>query len=335
LPGRWNDAGVQPIENDVSDVPTTRSGKSPARVRLAKVAIPTLLTAGALLGYISVEMDRGAPVERSAAPAPTAPEPVQDVVSASEADAAPEPPLPSSEPMTVEPAAEIAPTDIGLDRLRTALGTIRCAVLHADVVDGTLAVSGTVTSDDDHVRVQQLLDALPAGVARASTITVAPPVLCEPLIVLEPLRAANGFLGTPLAVMLAHGDGVFASGQDLLLDIRAPDFPAYLQVDYFTVDGGVVHLLPNPLDPAAKVEPGTVRRLGERTGRTHFWTIGPPFGRELIVVIASAAPLFAAPRMEAEPAAIYLPDLKRALDGLDANGPQPVASALFITTRAP
>jgi len=141
LPGRWNDAGARSIENDVSDTPATKSGKSPARVRLAKVAFPMLLTAGAVFGYVSVEEDRGAPMGQSAPPASAVPEPVQDVVSAADADAVPEPPPPSPEPTTVEPAAEILPADTGLDRLRIALGNIRCAVLH----EAGIAPDETVT----------------------------------------------------------------------------------------------------------------------------------------------------------------------------------------------
>jgi hypothetical protein len=119
--------------------------------------------------------------------------------------------------------------------------------------------------------------------------------------------------------------------------VAAPDFPAHLQVDYYTMDGTVIHLLPNPLETSSQVEAHVLRRLGDRVAGGRYWSIGPPFGHELIVVIASSSPLFTAPRPEAEPATNYLPDLQRALEAAatDPEAVPPVAAARFIVTSAP
>lgn len=219
-----------------------------------------------------------------------------------------------------------------VDGVRVALAALRCADLRADVVDGRLDVNGVVTDPEDHRRVSDLPAALPAGITRSPTVTVAPSVLCEPLLTAESARTANTERGRPLTVTLVPDD-TLADGQDLVLDLRSAEGAGAVLVDYFTVDGSVVHLLPNPSEPTAALEPGVFRRIGERSGRTRFWTIGPPFGTELIIVVASPAPLFPVPRPEAEPAAAYLPELQRALVGPAGNGA--LAAALFITTQGP
>src|SRR3546814_1592557 len=68
-------------------------------------------------------------------------------------------------------------------------------------------------------------------------------------------------------------------------------YDGYLYVDYYTVEGQVVHLYPNPGEP----DSGRVLRGGERfnvgeSART--WSVGPPFGQELITVISSPTPLY-------------------------------------------
>ena len=104
-------------------------------------------------------------------------------------------------------------------------------------------------------------------------------------------------------------------------------------MDYFTLEGYVVHLWPNGLEKDHKLVAGGQHRLGDPTGGGRFWTIGQPFGRELIVAIASARPLFPALRPEAEQAAGYLAELHKALEAAGRNATTPpVATALFITT---
>lgn len=221
-----------------------------------------------------------------------------------------------------------------LTALRTALAEFHCAELDVAVgEDQRVAISGLTAGDTDPDSLALLAQDLLTGQRAAVEIERASPALCDPLTLIGPLRSANAGLAAPLSIHLKGTTGfLFEGGQNLMFDIAAPDFPAYLQVDYFTSDGDVIHLLPNPLEISGRVESGSVRRLGERGAGGRFWTVGPPYGHELIVVIASPTPLFAAPRPEAEAAASYLPALKQALDSA---APATVATARFLKTRAP
>ncbi|WP_198129027.1 DUF4384 domain-containing protein [Azospirillum argentinense] len=222
-----------------------------------------------------------------------------------------------------------------LSALRTALAEFHCAELEVAVgKDQRIAISGLTAGDTDPDSLALLAQDYGTGQRAAVEVERASPALCEPLTLISALRTTNTGLAAPLSIRLKGEAGVTAldGGQDLVFDVTAPDFPAHLQVDYFTSDGDVIHLLPNPLEISGRVEANAVRRLGERGAGGRFWSIGPPYGHELIVVIASPTPLFPSPRPEAEAAASYLPALKQALE---AAAPTTVASARFLKTKAP
>ena len=194
-----------------------------------------------------------------------------------------------------------------------------------------MTVIGTIAASRQEDVVATILRDHAPGVPAEDSVRYGAPALCEPLALIEPLRRTNAAAAAGLSIRMEDRGTYLHGGQSLILDVVAPDFPAHLQVDYYTADGNVVHLLPNPLETNGRVEPRAVRRLGDRKSGGRFWTIGPPFGDELVVVVASALPLFTAPRPEAEAAADYLPELKRVLD---TAGPGALADALFITTQA-
>jgi hypothetical protein len=152
---------------------------------------------------------------------------------------------------------------------------------------------------------------------------------------LETARLENLERPTSLVIRTGSAGRRFKGGDSLLLNIATPDFPAHLQVDYYSANGTVVHLLPNPLETSGRVEAHSLRRLGNREASGRFWSIGPPFGQELIVVIASATPLFTALRPEAEPVGNYLPDLKRALQAAMEGAAPAVADARLVLTEPP
>lgn len=219
--------------------------------------------------------------------------------------------------------------------LRSALGALPCAVLDV-AVDGTgrLTISGTTAQVADPSRIQQLVESVADGRPFVTRVGLANRSLCEPLDLIAPLRALNAGQTAPsslIATQIGASDGAYVAGQALQVEVKAPGPALILQVDYFMVDGTVVHLLPNPLETSGKVAAGKTRRLGDPMAGGRYWTVGPPFGVELIMVVATETPLFATPRLEAESASAYLADLKAALASA---GPTARADARFIVTRA-
>lgn len=323
------------------------AARSRSRVPLFMTASLALAAAGGALWYTVSEplappsqLSEAAPATPVVSVPPPRPpfikeEPEQQSNKAApEREEPPPPPAPSQpepeskpEPPPAAPAIASALAD-----LRKSVQDIRCAVLNLTEEDGRIAITGTATSESIRPQIHAILEQDRPDRPHRIDLRLASPALCDPLTLIEAPRTANDVAPAGLAIRLAAPDAIYRGGQELLFDVIAPDFPAHLQVDYYTADGNVVHLLPNPLETSGAAEPRASRRLGDRAAGGRFWTIGPPYGNELIVVVASASPLFPTPRPEAESAAAYLPELKRALD---AAGPQTLAAARFITTTAP
>ncbi len=241
--------------------------------------------------------------------------------------APPSPPVANKQP----PVAEIA----------QALRAVPCALVTVERTGGRLLVSGTVAGEQAETEVREAVEALAAGWDHGFDLANADAQFCAPLGSVATALDANRGLADPLAASVLEGPALSA-GDPLVLEIRAPDRPVQLQVDYFTIDGSVVHLLPNPSDSGAALAAGASLRLGKRaegekagdgipqSGR--YWTIGPPFGTEMLLTIATAAPLFPIPRPEQEPAADYLAALADALATVPDDAPAPLADARFIAT---
>jgi hypothetical protein len=136
----------------------------------------------------------------------------------------------------------------------------------------------------------------------------------------------------PMRVWSAKGkDTVYVEGEKLQIHIL-PETNAYLQVDYYQADGTVVHLLPNPLDNNF-VEGGKTFTIGNPEKNFQF-VFTPPFGEELLTVIASQKPLEGIREHQSmvEPAAVYLDQLIRHLPEHKAKGKM-TAMHLMVRTQ--
>ncbi|MDE2008379.1 MAG: hypothetical protein KGI51_17560, partial [Rhodospirillales bacterium] len=107
-------------------------------------------------------------------------------------------------------------------------------------------------------------------------------------------------------------------------------------------DGSVVHLYPTVADPqqhfaavpARRLAAGSILRLGDGGPGQPLWEVGPPYGTDLIVAVASSRPLVlhpAPPNME-DHAAGYLAALKAAIASAQAGGARVTATLLPVDT---
>ena len=244
------------------------------------------------------------------------------------------------------PAPPVASREPPVAAMAQALRAIPCALVTVETTGGRLLVSGTVAGERAETEVRETVEALAAGWDHGFDLAGADARLCAPLGSVATALDANRGLAEPLTATVLEGPELSA-GDPLVLEIRAPARPVQLQVDYFTIDGNVVHLLPNPSDSGAALAAGASRRLGEKSGDEksggekagdgkpqsgRYWTIGPPFGTEMLLTIATAAPLFPTPRPEQEPADDYLAALADALATMPEDAPAPLADARFIAT---
>jgi hypothetical protein len=127
---------------------------------------------------------------------------------------------------------------------------------------------------------------------------------------------------------------LYVAGESLTIDVTTPaKFQSYVYVDYYTADGQVGHLFPNAVEPRHVFAPNSVYTVGKPGDPQRVaWKIEPPFGLELVSVIASKTPLFQNPRYDPEQTQAYLEALRRGLPK-DAADADIAATFGFITTR--
>jgi uncharacterized protein DUF4384 len=115
----------------------------------------------------------------------------------------------------------------------------------------------------------------------------------------------------------------FAKGELLSLDMTAPDYAAYIYLDYFDADGNVLHIEPNQYAPLRQADAKTVQQIGAKTMEDSGLklVIGPPYGQEIAVAFAASEPLYEGFRPIQEPAAGYLEWLKEQVANARADNP--------------
>ncbi len=214
----------------------------------------------------------------------------------------PTPPPPSPPPPS-PPPTPVPPKPIpGLSDLQT----LSCAHVNVEARGDQSVLSGYVATDDDLNRVKLIAASVPNTVL--GNMIVAPWPQCEALQTLQkPLLVAD----RPTIDIGANTE--LHSGDLLKIQVRSPAQISYLYVSYIQADGSVVHLVqPNGLLPQPTLPRQALVFGSGEEGKPKF-TVAPPFGREMIIAIASRSPLFdhelAAQQTERD----YLSELRRAL----------------------
>ena len=100
----------------------------------------------------------------------------------------------------------------------------------------------------------------------------------------------------------------YAQGDPMFFDLTAPDYDAYVYVDYFDAGGAVLHLSPNDIVPLTLSPAQSRLRVGAKNPGDPGLQIvvGPPYGQEIAVAFAASHPLYTGLRPISEKAAPYL-----------------------------
>ena len=233
--------------------------------------------------------------------------------------------------------------DLGAARrlVGQALASSSCA-LGAGVVqdNGMLAVSGYASADAAS-SLRQALPTIPGG-SLTWQMREVDPVFCAALSLLRPIAAQGGAPASGLALSLANGVTALRDGERILPRITMGDFAGEVRVDYLGHDGSVMHLYPNAADPAAKVtarssrrlRPGEMLSIGDPGPGRPIWVAGPPYGTDMIMLVASSSPLLARTpvRNEEDHAAQYMRELESAIARVRGAGGRVAGTLLLLDT---
>ena len=212
------------------------------------------------------------------------------------------PPGPQPEPRPGPPPAPPPAPSLQLSDLKS----LSCSRVTVEARGAQSVLSGYVASDDDLKKVKAIAASVPG--ASLGEVIVAPWPQCEALQTLEkPLQVAD----RP-AIDIGPTAELHA-GDPLRIQVRSPGQISYLYVSYIQADGSVVQLVqPYGLVPQPTL-PKQTMVFGSGEGGQPKFTVSPPFGREMIIALASRSPLFdhELPQQQAE--RDYLSELRRAL----------------------
>jgi serine/threonine-protein kinase len=280
------------------------------------------------------------------APAPTLPpvaleNPVRPPVTA------PAPVLPPTNvPPSVAPPPTLPPVAEQGEAIRAEINAfvtrLPCSLLDGDVRDGAVQVTGIGgRAAIDSLR-QKLTAMGLTSPAPSLRVTQVDPVFCPWEDFLRPLGKTFGEGGDRLTLRLADDPAWLVNNEYIRPRLAMAGFRGELRVDYLDRQGNVQHLYPQLADPSQHLAgdpphvfgPGEAVNLGEPGPDNPGWQVAEPFGTDVIIAIASEDGMFDRPRPgNVEKAAVYLRDLRRAVELARSRGARIAATAMPVETR--
>jgi hypothetical protein len=214
--------------------------------------------------------------------------------------------------------------------LAIALSGYQCASIKSEIgPDHAVQIAGNVSTANDLDRLRSAVTGIHGIGAVDFEAGVVPWPHCEVASVLTPLLARTGQDAARLAFDASAPEQHI--GDRLAVDVRMPNFDGYVNVDYFSKDGQVLHLFPNKRD-LLSIRPAYNRFVLFKPPLRSCWTYSGAAGRQLIALTVTPKPLFATPRSEIENAHDYLPILDQAVAQLPKG--TGAAAMLFVDLRA-
>ncbi|TDY20596.1 serine/threonine protein kinase [Paraburkholderia sp. BL6665CI2N2] len=281
-----------------------------AKVGLASFAVVCAAAVGVFAFRSGANRHNGAQTEAGASQALTE----QAASSISEGTVTAPPVAPPASPVAAvpatppaAPAAKPAPKPaLTLAAVTPALTQVPCSALSASVQDHSLTVRGYVSQRYGAAHLKDTLGALPG----VDTLTLQVEPLaddkCDTIKAFAPYWIHNMQAGHLAALHVRPPGGQLSDGDPLVVDITTPGYDSYVNLDYYQLDGSVVHMVPSPRAKDNQAPP----HYAATVGGAGDWIISKPFGSEMVVLLITPAPLFDKPRPESESRADYL----RALD---------------------
>ena len=222
-----------------------------------------------------------------------------------------------------------------LAELNEAIRQIDCAMLQSSILQGILVVSGTVPDEPARARLVELATRLaPNGNPEIRVAVMAPP-LCRSLLKFDAMRASGVVSDRGIEARLAGANQRLHEGDPIQVELHGASFPVNLRIDYFSLDGQVLHMWPNRWEQSATLDAAATRVFGDSGGK--IWNAGgAPFGTEFIAVTATRQPLrLGASRPEVENGIEYLRDLENALRRARIGSAEPDLVAILLVQTGP
>lgn len=247
-------------------------------------------------------------------------------------DAEPEPATqrPSPQQASRPPPASEAP--VSLATVTPVIARVPCSALLPSVRDNIVQVQGYLPKSFGSAQLNTMLAALPGVKAVKLDVKEVNEEKCAALNLLGPYWIQNQQAGAAASIQTRKAGAILTEGDYLVLDIRTPGFDSYVNVDYYSFDGGVVHLVPSPRVQGNQAPANYAATIGSAGN----WVVSAPFGTDLVALLITPAPLFDGLRPESEASGDYLRAVEKQLARMASNYGRDKIAVDFvqITTQA-
>ncbi len=250
-------------------------------------------------------------------------------------------PTTTSVPAPPTTIAESAPTKLALapvalrSAIAAAVAPVGCTLVGGDVASrgGDVLLTGVAGRGGPSASLHRAVtEAAPTAAVDWRVASFDGPY-CPALDVLRPVAAGFAVSGAGFKMALRNGERALTDGQLITIDLRMPDYPAWLLVDYLQHDGTVVHLFPTAKEPARRFAANSHQSVGDPAAGGERWEVGAPYGSDMIIAVTSSAPLFKQKRQDLEQTGPYLRSLQAAIEAARARNVRLSASAVVLTTK--
>jgi eukaryotic-like serine/threonine-protein kinase len=226
-----------------------------------------------------------------------------------------------SPPATPKPAP---PDTASISRaVAAAAASAGCSFLATQVDSDGVHVSGFDGGGDSETTARAAVNSAASGLPVSWQAKPVDSFWCRSFDALRPYAS-----GRPLSVSLATGSRPLRDSELIKPDVQGPGFASWMRVDDFARGGeaqqgtklvpigpNVVHFYPTSKTRARRLTPGELLQVRDKN-----WCVGPPYGTDLIIAVATTNPLFPGTRALQEDFDTYLSAMRAALAAADQRG---------------
>jgi len=237
--------------------------------------------------------------------------------------------------------SQVDPGDAIRADVAAFVSRLPCSLMDGDVRDGTVQLAG-IGGKAAIDSLRQKVGAMGLPAPASLHVVQVDQVFCPWEDLLRPIAKTFGEGGGRLTMRLP-GDPPWLQQDDYIRPrLTMADFRGELRVDYLDRQGNVQHLYPQLADPAQHLaadpprqfDAGEAISLGDPGPANPGWQVAEPFGTDVIISVAAEDALFDRPRpSNVEKAAVYLRDLRRAVEAARSRGARLTATAMPLETR--
>ena len=228
-----------------------------------------------------------------------------------------------SEPVQADPIKNSLP-ELSLATVMPVLDQLPCSALNASVKDGAVQLQGYVSRQLDMKKLEKKILALPGANKLSADLQRVVDTKCPIVELYAPYWMSSS--GASLTIQGKGEANELIEGEPLVVEIKTPSYESYVNVDYYSLDGGVVHMIPGPRARDNQAPPNyaaTIGDLGE-------WTVSEPFGEEMIAVLMTPEPLFDQLRDEYETKDEYIAAVQKQLERIAKKSGKDKITADFV-----